>query len=323
VKRRDFVLAGGAAAFWPGIIRAQQKAMPVIGYLSASSPGDPLVAPYRQGLSDAGYVEGQNVTIEYRWAEGDYDLLAALAVDLVGRNVDVIAASPLPSALAAKRATSTIPIIFISGADPVEAGLVASLDRPGGNLTGVSFIMVELAVNRLDLILELVPRSSEIALLVNPTNANAEGIIKVAQGAAHAKGVELSVLKASNKGEIDAAFTSLVQLHSKALVVARDPFLFNRREQLVALASRHSIPAIYESREFVALGGLMSYGPSLTAVYRQFGSYTGKILKGARPGDLPVEQPTSLELAINLKTAKALGLAVPQSLLARADEVIE
>jgi putative tryptophan/tyrosine transport system substrate-binding protein len=280
------------------------------------------VAAFRQGLNDTGYVEGQNVAIEFRWAEDRYDRLPALAADLVSRKVDVIAAQSTPSALAAKSATSTIPIVFTSG-DPVEFGLVASLARPGGNLTGVSFLAVELMAKRFELLSELVPQAGVIALLVNPNSSGAERIVQDVQDAARVKGGQLLILKASTDSEIDTAFASLIQLHAGALVAAADPFLSCRRERLVALASRHAVPAAYEWREFAEAGGLMSYGTSLASVYRQVGIYAGKILKGTKPADLPVQQPTTFELVINLKTAKALGLTVPQSILARADEVIE
>ena len=325
MRRRELMLLLGGAMTAARALRAQQKAMPVIGYLGVAAPGpyDPRMAAFHQGLSETGYVEGQNVVIEYRWAEGRYDRLPALAADLVGRKVDVIVASGgSPSALAAKSETSTIPIVFSVG-DPVELGLVASLARPGGNLTGVSNMSVELNPKRLELLSELVPQAKVIALLVNQNNRNTERNIKDVQEAARAKGVQLSILKAGTESEIDAAFGSLAQLRAGALVVATDPFLNSRRDQLVALASRHAVPAIYYWREFATAGGLISYGPSLTAGYRHAGVYAGKILKGAKPADLPVQQPTTFELVVNLNTAKALGLTVPPSILARADEVIE
>ena len=326
MRRRTFVtLLGGVVAAWPFAARAQQKAMPVIGVLGTGSPSvssGPLMA-FRQGLREAGYVEGQNLAIEYRWAEGNYDRLPALAADLVGRKVDLIMASSPPSALAAKNATSTIPIVFRGGGDPVGGGLVASLARPGGNITGVSFVADELTAKRLELLSELVPRAKVFALLVNPSNPSADRVIRVEQEAASTKGLQLHVLKAGSESEIDSAFASLVQLHADALVVGADPFLSGQREQLVALASRHAVPAIYAWREFVASGGLISYGSSLTVAYRLVGIYAGKILKGAKPSDLPVQQPTKFELVINIKTAKSLGLTVPPTLLAQADDVIE
>ena len=323
-RRRLLALVAGAAALSPLDMRAQQKAVPMIGYLGTSSTEASATyrAVFRQGLSETGHVEGQNVTIEYRWAEGEYDRLPALAADLVGRKVDVIATFGLPSALAAKSATSTIPIVFSVG-DPVDLGLVASLARPGGNLTGVSTMAPELSPKRLELLTELVPQVGVIALLVNPNNSNTERTIGDMQEAARAKGVKLHILKAGTESEIDGAFATLVQLHTGALVVGGDPFFGNRREQLVALAARHAVPTIYQSREFTEAGGLISYGSSFTAAFRQVGIYAGKILKGVKPGDLPVQQPTTFELVVNLKTAKTLGLTVPPSILARADEVIE
>ncbi|HYU11097.1 MAG TPA: ABC transporter substrate-binding protein [Stellaceae bacterium] len=326
MRRRDFIIfLAGAMVAWPLAARAQQKAMPVIGVLITGSPdpNSPFMAAFRQGLSEAGYVEGQNLAIEYRWAEGHYDRLPALAADLVGRKVDLIVANSPPSALAAKSATSTIPIVFRGGSDPVGDGLVASLARPGGNLTGASAFADDLTAKRLELLSELVPQARVIALLVNPNLSSAERVMRDAQEAARANGVQLQILKAGTESEIDAAFASLVELHAGALLVAGDPFLSSRREQLVALAARHAVPAIYAWREFAASGGLISYGPSLTAAFRLVGTYTGKILKGAKPADLPVQLPTKFELVINLKTATALGLTVPQSFLMRADEVIE
>jgi putative ABC transport system substrate-binding protein len=315
----------GGAMTTAGALRAQQKAMPVIGILNSTSPAAnaPLVAAFRQGLSETGYIEGRTVTIEYRWAEGDYDRLPGLAADLVARQVDVIVTlGGIPPARAAKNATSTIPIIFVGG-DPVADGLVASLARPGGNLTGMVFMTSEMMPKRLELLSELVPQARVIALLVNPNNSIPEPLMRDVQGAARAKGVQLHILKAATETEIDRAFATLVQLHIGALVLAPDSFLNNRREQLVTLAARHAVPVIYDFRENAAAGRLISYGPSLVAAHRQAGIYVGKILKGAKPADLPVQQPTTFELVVNLNTAKALGLTVPPSILARADEVIE
>jgi putative tryptophan/tyrosine transport system substrate-binding protein len=327
MRRREFlILAGGAAIAWPLAARAQQKAMPVIGYLGRASLGvsAPYIAAFQRGLDDTGYVEGQNVAIEYRWADGRDDRLPALASDLVDRNVDVIVTSGgTQPALVAKKATSTIPIVFNVGGDPVEFGLVTSFARPGSNLTGVSVMTTELMPKRFELLSELVPQAGVFALLVYPNNPSAEPMIREVQKAARVRGVQLNILNAGNESEIDAAFTSLVQLHDGALVVGADAFFRSRLDQLVALTARHAVPAVYFGREFVTSGGLISYGPSITAVLRQVGIYTGKILKGAKPADLPIEQPTKFELVINLKTAKALGLTVPQALLARADEVIE
>ena len=326
MRRRDFtVLLAGAMGGWSSAVRAQQTTMPVIGFLSSGSPGSstsPLAA-FRQGLSEAGYVEGQNLAVEYRWAEGRYDRLSELAADLVSRKVDVIVTGSTLSARAAKNATSTTPVVFTMVSDPVGAGFVASLPRPGGNLTGFSDIAIELEPKRVELLSELVPQAGVIALLVNPKFPAAERIIEDAREAARAKGLQLQILKAGTESEIDAAFPSVIQLQAGGLVIGTDPFFFNRREQLVSLAARHSVPAIYELREFAAAGGLISYGTSLTAAYRQVGGYVRKILNGTKPADLPVQQPTTFELVVNLKTAKALGLTVPPSVLARADEVIE
>src|SRR5205823_423681 len=322
----ELLIALGAAVSYPLASHAQQKAMPVIGVLSPASSGpfSTLSTAFRQGLSEAGYVEGENLAIEYRFAEGHYDRLPALAADLVGRKVDLIMASTPPSALAAKSATSTIPIVFRHGGDPVKDGLVTNLARPGGNLTGVSQLGDEgLTAKRLELLCELVPRAGVIALLVNPNNSTAERVIQEVQQAAPTKGVQLHVLKASSENEIDTAFASLAQLHAGALIVGADPFLTSRREQFVALASRHAVPSIYAWREFAASGGLISYGASLTSALRLVGHYAGKVLKGEKPADMPVQQATKFELVINLNTAKALGLTVPQSLLQRADELIE
>jgi putative ABC transport system substrate-binding protein len=325
MQRRDaLAILAGVAVAWPLTVRAQQKAMAVVGFLVAGSPPPSELAAFHQGLGETGYVEGQNLGMEYRSAEGHYDRLPALADDLVGRKVGVIVAIAANSALAAKNATSTIPIVFAGVGDPVAAGLVASLARPGGNLTGFSNFATELNPRRLELLSELVPQAGGIALLVNPKNAQAaERVIRETQEAARAKGVQLVILKASTESEIDEAFATLVERNAGALLVGGDPFFYDRREQLVALASRHVVPAVYIWREVALAGGLISYGVRLTDTFRRAGSYAGKILKGAKPADLPVQQPTTLELVVNLKTANALGLTVPPSILARADEVIE
>jgi len=327
MRRRDLIAGFAAtAAAWPTAGRAQQKAMPVIGVLNSFSPGpNPLGrGPVAEGLRETGYVYGQNVAIEVRWADAQYDRLPALAADLVSRNVEVIVTiGGSNPALAAKSATRTIPIVFTSVSDPVGVGLVASLARPGGNITGFSNITNELMPKRLELLSELVPQASVITLLVNPNSPNSETLIRDMQHAASAKGLRLRILKAGTEGEIDAAFTSLVQLQAGGLVTHEDAFLMSRREQLLALTSRYAVPAIFPMRYFAASGGLISYGPEENDVRRQAGIYAGRILKGEKPTDLPVQQPTKFDLVINLKTAKALGLTVPQSLLARADEVIE
>ena len=326
MRRRELMLLLAGMMTATRALRAQQKAMPVIGFLSSRTPGDAaaVVVAFHQGLAETGYVEGQNLAIEYHWAEGRYDQLPALAVDLVGRKVDVIVASGgPPSVQAAKSATSTIPIVFTALGDPVRAGVVASLARPGGNLTGSSIMATELTPKRLELLSELVPQAKVIALLVNPNSPKSEPTIRDAREAARTKGLDLDILTATTGGEIDAAFASLAQRQAGALVVGNDPFFDGRVEQLVALASRHAVPAIYYSREFAASGGLISYAPSFTAAYHQAGIYAGRILKGEKPPDLPVQQPTTFELVVNLKTAKTLGLTIPPSILARATEVIE
>jgi putative ABC transport system substrate-binding protein len=325
MKRREFIVASGVAALvWPLSVNAQRKTMPVIGFLYSNSPDTATFdTAFREGLSETGYVVGQNVAIEYRSAEGHYDRLPALAADLVDRKVDVIATSGPPGALAAKGATSTIPIVSGIGSDPVALGLVTSLARPSGNLTGVSFLTVELLPKLFELLSELVPQAEVLAVLVNPENQNTEQNIADVQKAANAKGRQLHILKAATDSDIDTAFAILVELHAGALIVVGDPFFLARRAKLVELASRHAVPAIYTFREHAASGGLLSYGASLSTAFRQVGLYVGRILKGEKPADLPVQQPTNFELVINLKTAKVLGLTVPQSLLARADEVIE
>jgi ABC-type uncharacterized transport system substrate-binding protein len=324
VRRREFItLLGGAAVAWPLAARAQH-AMPVVGFLnSASADGYAIAArAFRQGLKDTGYVEGENVTIEYRWAEGQYNRLPALAADLVRRKVDVIAANGV-AMLPAKAATTTIPIVFTTSLDPVQEGYVASLNRPGGNVTGVTSLGVEVGPKRLELLHELVPAANVIGLLVNPNNPNAHTLSGDMQAAARKLGLQLHVLDASNEGDFDRVFAALVQLRAGALVIGIDAFLTSHSEQLAALALRHALPAIYQYPEFTAAGGLMSYGNSIKESYRTAGVYTGRILKGEKPADLPVQQITKVELIINLKTAKALGLTVPLPLSGRADELIE
>jgi len=326
VRRREFLALLGAAAASSLATRAQQP-MPVIGYLSVGSPETDnipgrLVA-FRRGLSEAGYVEGQNVAIEYRWAEGEYDRLPALAADLVHRPVSLIVAQNAPAAFAAKAATSTIPIVFDSGIDPVQSGLVASLSRPGGNITGVALLTVELMGKRLELLHELLPRAAVVTLLVNPGNPVTESESKSLQEAAGSLGLRTHELRAGSPSEIEAAFETLAGLRADALVVSVDTLFTSQREQIVALAARHAVPAIYGWRLFPAAGGLISYGPDIADSYRQLGVYTAKILKGAKSADLPVQQVVKLDLVINLRTAKALGLTIPPLILARADEVIE
>ena len=326
MKRRQFIaLFGGMAMAWPLGAHAQQKAMPVIGALNVFSLpanlGDLIRGPIHQGMSELGFVEGQNMIWEYRWAERHYDRLPALAADLVSRKVNLIVTfGGAPPALAAKNATSAIPIVFTDVGDPVGFGLVASLARPGANLTGFSNLTVELEPKQIELLSELVPQAAVIALLVNPDNEMAEQHIRSTQEGASAKGINLAVLKARTEAEIDAAFE---QLLAGALLVSGDAFFFSRREQLVGLASRYAVPAIYAGRMFVAAGDLISYGADTDALFRLAGNYAGRILKGANPADLPVSQPTTFKLVVNLKTAKALGLTIPPSILARADEVIE
>ena len=325
IRRRDFIAVLGGAATWPPTGVAQQRT-PVVGYLSGGAPGPfaSFLAAFRQGLGETGYVEGQNVAIEYRWAEGRYDRLPALARELVDRRVDLIAASGGDlAAHAAKGATSTIPIVFTSGDDPAEIGLVASLARPGGNLTGFSLLVVELHAKRLELISELVPNAKVMALLVNPNGPQTERVVRAMQEAARVKGVKLEVLKAATENEIDTAFASLARLQVGALVQGADPFFLNRRNQIALLAARHAVPAIYESRPLVEAGGLMSYGASFPEMYRQIGAYAGRILKGEKPADLPVMRPTKLDLVVNLDAARAIGLTIPESFLLRADQVIE
>ena len=328
IRRREFIsLLGGAAAIWPLAARAQQPAMPVIGFLSSASAGPAayLLDVFRQGLSESGYIEGQNIAIEYRWADGQYDRLPSLAIDLVRRRVAVIVATGAGgvAAQAAKRATSTIPIVFTSAIDPIKAGLVASVNRPGGNATGFIQLAPLLEGKRLQLLHELVPNAAVIGVLFNPTNPSAETQTADVRAAARSVGRQVHVATASSENEFDAAFTSLVRQRIGGLLVAADSYFNSRREQLVALAARHALPAIYEWREFSAAGGLMSYGTDLKDQYRIIGTYAGRILKGEKPAGLPVQQATKVELIINLKTAKALGVTIPTTLRARADEVIE
>jgi putative tryptophan/tyrosine transport system substrate-binding protein len=325
MRRRDLLALAAGVTAWPFAGAAQQKPMPVIGFLGLATPGgfSPLIASFNEGLREAGYVEGRNVAVEYRWAEGHSDRLASLAAELVNRKVDVILTSGgVPAARAAKETTATIPIVFEVGVDPVERGLVPSYSRPEGNLTGVTILTGDLMPKRLEVLTELVPKARSIGLLVNPRRAPERTIGEV-QAAAQAKGVQLYIVEAASEDQFESAFLSLAKGPAGALLVGNDAFFFSRRDLLVALAARHPIPAMYEWREFATAGGLCSYGTSLGGMYRQAGTYVGQILSGSKPADLPILRPTKFELVVNLKTAKALGLTVPQSILARADEVIE
>jgi ABC-type uncharacterized transport system substrate-binding protein len=323
MTRRQFITLLGGAAAWPYAARAQQQAMPVIGYLDATSPGEGIVA-LRRGLSEIGYVEGRNVAIEYRWAQGEYDRLPALAADLVRHQVTVIAACTTSApGLAAKVATSAIPIVFQTGGDPIQDGLVTSMNRPGGNVTGVSRLSVTLAPKRLELLRELSPGATVIGFLVNPTNPRSKLVVQQMEEPARALGLKLHVLKASTEVELDSVFASFTQLGIGALLVAQEPSYLRWRQRITALAARHAIPATYGQREYVLVGGLMSYDASVADSFRQVGVYVGRVLKGEKPADLPVMQPTKFELVLNRKTAKALGLEIPDKLLALADEVIE
>ena len=325
MRRREFITLIGGVATWPLVVNAQQVAMPVIGFLNSGSAEvfKSLVAAFRQGLSESGYVEGQNVLIEYRWAEGDYEKLPRIAADLVGRHVSVILANGPQAAVAAKAATATIPIVFTSGGNPVELGFVSSLSKPGGNVTGVSFLSNELGAKRLELLRELVPATTSIGFLANPTRPSFRSQVKNAQQGAQALGVKLIVLNASTEAEIDTAFAEFSRQRIAALLLGTDAFFLIRRDQIVALANRLRIATIYDLREYVVAGGLISYAPSIAEVYRQAGTYVAKILKGTKPADLPVLQPTKFDLVINLKTAKTLGLTVSNQMQLLADEVIE
>ena len=327
MKRREFItLLAGAAAAWPLAARAQQPAVPVVGILASVSPAPyaGFIAAIKEGLQQTGYIEGRNVTIEYRWAEGHYDRLPQQAIELVDRGVAVIIlVGGGPTIAVAKAATATIPIVFVMGDDPVKSGAVTALNRPGGNATGVNLLTVAMEAKRLQLLHELVPNVAVVAIIVNPNNPQAAEQLQDLQAAARTLGVEVEVFKAGSPSDIDTAFASLVGRRAGALLVAADAFFNTRREQFVVLTARHALPAIFHFREFAAAGGLMSYGPSLTDAYRQEGIYAGRILKGEKPAEMPVQQAVKIELVINLQTARALGLTIPLPLLGRADEVIE
>ena len=326
IERRQFIFALGSLAGWPLAAGAQQAAMPVIGWLSGISPGvsEPMLAAFRKALDEAGFIEHRNVGIAYRWAEGRYDLLPAMAAELVEQHVAlIVTAGGDSSALAAKAATSTIPLLIITGGDPVQKGLVASLNRPGGNITGATIFAGEMDSKRLGLLHEVVPSAKTLAVLVNPTDPNTELQLRDVREAAPRVGVELVILNASAEGEFEGVFATMAERKAGGLLVGSDPFFNSRRARLIKLAAQYRLPAIYEWRDFAVEGGLMSYGTVLTDAYRQLGAYAGRILKGEKPGDLPIVQPTSFKFVINLKTAKALGLEFAPTLSARADEVIE
>ena len=325
MRRRDLITLLGGAAAWPLVARAQQPTMPVIGFLNGTSPEGYgiFLSAFREGLSETGYIEGKNVAIEYRWAQGQCDRLPELAADLVRRRVTVIAATSTPANRIAKAATTTIPVVFTTSSDPVGLGLVASLNRPGGNVTGAVTLNVELGSKRLELLREVIPADSLIVVLANPTNPNFEPQLRDLQAASRTMGQSILVVTAGSEGDLDAAFARLVQQRAAAILVNTDAFFFSRRDQLIALAKRYAVPAIFDRREFAAAGGLMSYGGSVTDVYHLAGVYSGRILKGEKPADLPVQQSTKIELTINMRTAKSLGVTYPLNLLGRADEVIE